>query len=125
MSLEQLRIPGLGFAAIVVLASGLWLARGAWPYGTGWVTIHKLVALAATVAVACLVYQANRATPFSTLELVVVLFAAASVVAAFASGGVVAASDNAPAWAFPIHRIVPYVAVALSGASTYFALVRG
>ncbi|HEY3316850.1 MAG TPA: hypothetical protein VGK50_00285 [Coriobacteriia bacterium] len=124
MSFEQLRIPGLVLAGVVVMTSGFWLTRAGRPYSIALTTVHKLAALVAIVVIAVMLYQANRVAPLSALELIVVGSAAASVVTAFASGGVVSASETAPLWTSWIHRTVPYLAVVLSAASGYFSLGR-
>ncbi len=44
----------------VVLGSGVVMTRAGRPYGTGMLTVHKLVDLAVVVAVSVATYQANR-----------------------------------------------------------------
>jgi hypothetical protein len=125
MSLDQLRVPALVVGAIVVLATGMWLTRAGWPYGTVLMTVHKLVALAAVVFIAVMLWQANRVAPLPVLQLTIAGLAAVAVVAAFASGAVVSASETAPAWVLWAHRTVPFLAAALSAASVWMVLGRG
>jgi hypothetical protein len=126
MSFEQLRVPGLALGAIVVVATGVWLTRAGRPYGTGLVTAHKLVALAAVIVIGVMLYQASRVAPLSGMEITVAALAAVAVLGAFASGAVAsAATATAPAWALWVHRTVPYLAVVASGASVWMMLGRG
>ncbi len=124
MSFEQLRIPGLVLAGVVVIASGFWLTRAGRPYPIALVTAHKAAALAAIVIIGMVVYQASRVTALPRQEVILVAVAAACVVATFASGAVVSATEAAPAWARWMHRTTPYLAVALSSGSAYFALTH-
>lgn len=105
-------VQSVGFlaGAVVVLASGVWLTRAGWPFGTGLLTVHKLVALAAAVALGVLVYRSSRSGGFEALDWAIVIAAGVLTIASFASGGVVSAVESPPSWALWTHRLVTWIA---------------
>jgi hypothetical protein len=124
MSASQVRILGLGVAAVVVFVSGFWLSRAGRPYGTALLTVHKLVDLGVLVAVGLMAYRASRVLAPSALEWVVVAFAVVAVIAAFASGAVASASDPVPKWALVLHKVAPWLAGGLTALVAYLTAVR-
>ena len=76
-------------AAVIVVATGLWLTRSGRPYSGALLNIHKLVALAAVVTIGVLAYRAHASSALGALELAVLGLTALLVIACFASGGVV------------------------------------
>jgi hypothetical protein len=121
---EDARAIGLVVAAVIVLASGIWLTRSGRPYGGLLLNVHKLVDLAAVVVIGIAVYQANRVAPLSPAELLVIGGAAILVIATFASGGVISGMQAPPVAVLWIHRIGSWVAAALAAASAYLVAVR-
>lgn len=99
-----LRTAGLLMAALVVVATGIRLAGSRWPFSALLLTVHKLVALVATVALGVFTYRAARATPLTGVELAIVVTTGLLAIASFASGGVISASAAAPGWAHRVHR---------------------
>jgi len=106
--------------AIAVLLGG-WLYRRGRPYGTAWLTLHKLAALAAAVLVAAamkdLYLQAR-------LSLVVIGVAAVSYLAAGISGGLLSTNRPPAAAVRLVHWAAPIVAVILTVVALYL-LVTG
>jgi hypothetical protein len=121
---NPLRFGLLTLAVVVVFATGFLLARAGRPYGTGLLTVHKLVDLAAVVFLAILIVSALRASPATTLEWVLVIAASITVLATFATGGVVSATDSAPSWVLVAHRALPWPLVLILGATAYRILSR-
>ena len=113
MDPARARLVVLAAAALIVVATGTWLSRAGRPYGTALLAAHKLLALAATVAVVMLVVQAGSAGVLGPLGIGVAAVTAALVIALFASGGVVSAAASPAAWAVLLHRFGPYPMVAL------------
>lgn len=109
--ISQLRIPGLLAAAAVVVATGLLLTRVGRPYSTLVLSIHKLVALAAVIAVGVLTYRAVTALGLGGAKLVFVGLAALLVIATFVSGGVLSGMPTPPEWATGLHRIASWLTV--------------
>lgn len=120
----QLRILGLIGAVVIVVITGLWLTRSGRPYSSALLNIHKLVALAAVIAIGVLAYRANAASALQVLELAVLGLAALLVIASFASGGVVSTMKAPPAWVSWVHRIAPYLTVVAAAAAMYIVARR-
>jgi hypothetical protein len=124
MSASQVRSFALVLSGTIVFGTGFWLSRGGRPYGTALLTIHKLVDLGVVVAIGLMVYRAGRVSAPSTLEWAVLALATAAVVAAFASGAVVSASETAPKWVAGLHKVAPWLAGVLAALVAYAAAVR-
>jgi len=112
----------LGLAAVIVIATGIWLTRAGRPYGTALLTLHKLVDLAVVVLVGVSVYQAQGAVPFPGTSWAVASVAAVCVVAGFATGGIVSANANAPSWVARAHAVAAWIAAGFL-AGTYYLVV--
>lgn len=107
-----MRIAGLVVAALITIASGLWLTRAGRPYGAGLVAVHKLADLAALVLVGWMVVVAHRAAMMHTLEWTVVVAAATLAVVALLTGGALSATESTPAWVRWAHRVTAWGAAA-------------
>ena len=124
MSAIQLRAIGLILCAVVVFGTGGWLTSAGRPYGVALQTVHKLVALAAVIIIAVTVYEPMRIGAVSTGESIVIWVAGLLVIASFASGAVVSASDSAPFWVLRLHRVVPWFAGVLAAVGVYITAGR-
>lgn len=113
------RIVLLVVAAVVVLATGLMLTRAGRPYRTLALNVHKLVDLAAVVVIVAQVAAAVRGPGLATIDWVLVVSAAILVVATFATGGVVSASDSAAHRLVVAHRLLPWPLLAVLVATVY------
>lgn len=118
----ELWIPGLAIATAVVFGSGIALTRAGRPYGTALLNVHKLVDLAAVVAVAVIVYRAARAGSLSGGEWAVVAATGALFVALFATGAVASAATKPPTWVMRAHRIAPLFGLALAASTVALTL---
>lgn len=114
-----LRFGALALAAVIVFASGFWLARAGRPYVTPLLTVHKLVSLAGIVFVGVLVFQAARNGAYTQLDWFIVVAVLVAAVAVFATGGVASAISDTPVWVLVVHRVVPWPLVALVGLTAY------
>jgi len=118
-------VAGLVFVVAVVFGTGSALTRSGRPFGTVLLTIHKLVAHAAVVAVGVLAYQQGRVAPFSALEWSATAVAGLLYVVSFASGVAVSAKHDAPAWVVRAHRIGSWLAGVAVTAVVYLLATRG
>jgi hypothetical protein len=123
MNASVLRAAGLLLAAIVVFASGFMLTRGGRPHGTGLLTVHKLVALAAVVVIGAGVVQYGRSGALTPVAIAVAAAAAVCVVAAFASGGILSAKATPPSIVARLHAVVPWLTAVASAATVYMTTV--
>jgi len=107
-------VVALAGAALVVSVTGVVLTRRGRPFGTGPLTVHKLVALAAMVYYGPLAYRAGRSSGLDGFEGAVLAAGVAVLLVAFASGGAVSAMKEPPAWIVWSHRIGSWAAIAVS-----------
>jgi hypothetical protein len=103
-------IGGLG----LIVLTGFFLARFAAPYGTTLLTIHKLAAVATIVFVVVRARQVHTTTGLGTVAWTVLVTGAVAFLAMIGTGGALSAMDDPPAAVATVHKIVPYVAVALT-----------
>lgn len=119
MNTTQLRLAGAGAFFLVILLSGLWLLRTGKPYGVLVSTIHKLVALAAGISLAVIIFQINRAAGLSATEWIVTVVTGVVFLTAGISGGL-AMTDISAAGAFlTVHRVTLSLAVVASAVTMY------
>lgn len=106
--------PLLLAALVVVGATGLLLAGAEHPFSRGWLSVHKLVDLGVLIGVGVLVARAAGVAPLSRVALTAVGAVAVLQLVTLVSGGVVAAVEPAPRWARWTHRVVSWIAMALT-----------
>ena len=119
MSSSLLQTLGLVLAAVVVFGSGVLLTRSGKPYGSALLNLHKLIDLAAIVVVGVKVYQAAQADGLPALEWGITALTAALFVALLASGGVASGAQAPPKWVLWVHRVAPWIVLALAAATVY------
>lgn len=103
-------IGGLG----VIALTGFFLARFAAPYGTTLLTIHKVAAVAIIVLVTLRARQVHAASGLSTITWAVLVTGAIAFLTMIGTGGALSAMVDPPVAVANVHRIVPYVAAALT-----------
>ena len=115
---------GLAAAAGVVCASGVVLTVRGRPYGAVLETIHKIVALAATVAVSVVAFRGQATVSPTAFGSVSAVATAVLLVVAFASGGFVSAREDVPAWLLWVHRALSWLSVLAAVSIVGIALGR-
>jgi hypothetical protein len=123
MNTTQLRLAGAGAFFLVILLSGLWLLRTGKPYSGLVSTIHKLVALAAGISLAVIIFQINRAAGLSATEWIVTVVTGVVFLAAGISGGLAMTDIPMAGALLTVHRVTLSLAVLGSAATLY--LLRG
>ena len=118
---EPIAVIGLLAAGVVVFASGFVLHRAGSPYGSALLNLHKLVDLAAVVALAVMAYRANSASPLPPSVWAVVGVTGALVVALFATGAIASAAKSPARWVLRVHQLAPWLALVLAAAAVYLA----
>lgn len=103
-------------AVLVVTVTGVVLTRLARPYGTGALTVHKLVAFAATVYLGVLTYRESNSGALDEPEVIVLAGALVACLTAIASGGAVSAMRKPAGWIVWSHRVASWAAVVGSAA---------
>jgi len=123
MNMTQTRFVYAGLFFLVILLSGLWMLRTGKPYSVLVSTIHKLVALAAGISLAVIIFQINRAAGLSATDWIVSVATGVVFLTAGITGGL-AMTDIPTAPTFlTVHRVALSLAVLASAATLY--LLRG
>ena len=102
---------------VLVFVLGFVLQRRGRPHHVLLLTAHKLLALAALILMAITVIRINRATPLNTVALVAAVATAVFFVVAIISGGLVSTDKPAPPIALLVHRVTPFMTVAVAAAT--------
>jgi hypothetical protein len=110
LSSNPVMIGGLG----LILVTGFFLARTTPPYGTALLTVHKLIAVGVVVFVALRARQVHTASGLGAIAWTVLVTGAVAFLTMIGTGGALSAMDNPPSAVAAIHKIVPYLAVALT-----------
>lgn len=115
--LSRLLNPTLGFLVTVVF--GFWLSRLGKPYNGLLFNVHKLIALATVILVGMAVYQALKVMDVSALIFLLLVIAALSVIALFASGALMSAGKGEYRVMKLAHNISPFILVIAMGTTVY------
>ena len=122
MNPTKLILPAVLF--ILVIASGFWVAKSGKPYNTGIFTVHKLIALAAVVLSVIAIVNLLKISPTQTLTIILLVIAGLSVIALFASGGLMSALKSPGSiWLF-IHRLAPFLLAGSASAAIIMMLKK-
>ena len=122
MTSGVLRVVGMIVGLGLVLGTGYGLSRAGRPYGALLLNAHKLVGLAMLVFIVWRSIALHRAAALASGLWIVASLAALALVVLLGTGGVLSAAASPPAVVRWLHKVVPYVAVVLSGVWIY--LVR-
>ena len=101
----------LACAAIVVCATGVVLTVRRRPYGLVLQNVHKLVALAAVIAVSFIAYRGGMGARLDASAAVSAVSAAVLLLVAFVSGGVVSGRTDPPEWVMWVHRASSWLSI--------------
>lgn len=108
---------------LVIIASGFWVAKTGKPYNTGILTLHKLASLAAVVLTIIFLTKLLKVSPAQVTIILLIIVAGLSVIALFASGGLLSGlKDPAKIWLI-IHQISPFL-LAGSAVTAILLLLR-
>ena len=119
---SQIIVPGVLF--LCSLITGIWLSHSGKPLNTGIFTIHKLIALAATIITARAIYQLNKVAPMGALEIGAVAVTALLVVSLFVSGAWLSLGKTVNAVILLVHQVAPPLTV-IASVATIYLLARG
>ena len=104
----------LATAIVVVAASGVALTRSGRPFSAVALNVHKLVDLGVLVGVGTIVVRDSRVAPLSQVALTAVALVAGVQLLVLVTGGIVAALTSPPRWVTWAHRLVSWVALAVT-----------
>ena len=105
---------------LITLASGFWLSRSGKPYSTGIMTLHKLLALAASIFAGISVFNGFKIAPAQTLTVRPDHFGRHEVYSHYSLPGAAMSIEktNHSIWLI-LHRIAPFL---LAGSVGRFVL---
>ena len=109
--------PTLGF--LVTLAFGFWLSRLGKPYNGLLFNVHKLIALATVILAGLAVYQVLKGADVATMIILLLVLAALSVIALFASGALMSAGKGEYSVMKLVHNISPFILLIAVGTTVY------
>jgi len=118
----QLKIIGVSLVFLLIFLSGFWLSRNGSPYGTGLLTVHKLISLAVFVFLIVTMVQVNKATGLSGLEWVLGNITAVFFIGTILAGGLLSTDLELPTAVLTIHHITPYLVILLTITTLYLLL---
>jgi hypothetical protein len=122
MSTTQARVAGVGLCFLLIVLSGLWLARFEKPYPTLLFTIHKLVGLAAGAFLGLIVYQTHQVVPLGAVEIAATAVTVLFFVGTVAAGGMLSIDQPMPPLVQTLHQVIPALTVLSSGGTLYLLL---
>lgn len=112
-------LPGVIF--LLTSGSGIWLSNSGKPLNTAVFTVHKLIALGCVVYSVIQLFQIFKIVDIQTLFIVLMIIAALSVLALFASGALMSIGKVDYNTLLTIHKIAPFL-LAISMAVLVFLL---
>jgi hypothetical protein len=111
-----------GILFLLTLVFGFWLSKAGKPYNGLLFNLHKLIALGAVVIVVVQLSKMLKTADSLALLIVLLVVAALSVVAIFASGALLSLSKLDYALTLTIHRIAPVVLTIAVGLMVYLLI---
>ena len=115
--ITPLRIAGATLFFLFIILSGLWLSKSGRPFSTGILTIHKLISIGAVVFLAITIYQINKTSRLSTIDLVAAVVNGVFFLTTIITGGLVSALKTTPTAIIRVHQITPWLTTLSTAAS--------
>jgi lipopolysaccharide export LptBFGC system permease protein LptF len=119
MGTDLSQFVGAGLFFVAIFLSGYWLSRSGKPYNVLVLTIHKMIAVAASVLLAVIMIQSNRRANLSTIELVAGVIAGLSFLSLVVTGGLLSSEGQIPAVVSRVHKIASYLTLISIAVSLY------
>ena len=104
----MLRTVIISTAILVIIYTGVLLAKSEFPFNTILLTIHKLVSLAIVVTI---VFSAYKSTSLEGTTFVFMVLAVFFYLVSIITGGVVSAVQSPPDFVVWFHRIGAWIAI--------------
>jgi len=124
MSLTS-RITGIGLLFLLMILSGVWLARTGKPYSPVLFNVHKILSLAAVVLAGIQAYFLFRQAHSRSLEMILLILAGVLFIVLLITGGLLNEDLEFYHLVRTVHRITPVLAVALTAVVFYLLLRKG
>lgn len=120
----RLRIVFTGLCLLFVFLSGYWLRHTGKPYSAIFFNIHKLIALAAIVFLAMIIFKVHQVSPLSGISIVFISITTLFFIVTIVTGGLLSVAGKMPILILKLHQIFPYLTVISVVATIYFLLTR-
>jgi len=117
-----LKIAGITVLFVLIIVSGIWLAKAGKPYDATQFNIHKILSLVAVVLTGVIAYGLYKAAGNPQLVLVLMIIAALLFLILLVSGGLMNTDTTAHQLLQLVHRISSGLAVILSVLVFYLLL---
>jgi len=114
------KIISSGALFLLVIASGIWLSNIGRPYNALIFNVHKLIALAAVIYIAVIVYGQLRNVEMKALLIALAVGAIIAVLMLFISGALMSLGIGSHKAVWLIHTLAAVIAALILGASLYF-----
>jgi hypothetical protein len=121
---SESRIVAVGLVFLLTLISGVWLSSTGRPLSVPLFTVHKLIALAATVLIALTVYNLRGGVDGRILVWIALAVTALLLVSLFATGALLSADKPVAGALLTLHRVAP-ILTPVAAAATIYLLVSG
>ena len=117
-----LKIAGITVLFVLMIVSGIWLAKAGKPYDATQFNIHKILSLVAVVLTGVIAYSLYKAAGNPQLVLVLMIITALLFLILLVSGGLMNTDTTAHQLLQLVHRISSGLAVILSVLVFYLLL---
>ena len=124
MTITPLRIAGAVLFFLFIILSGFWLSWSGRPFNSGILTIHKLISIGAVVFLGITIYQINKSSSLSTIDIIAVVVTGVFFLITIITGGLVSALKTTPTAILRLHQTTPWLTT-LSTAVTLILLRAG
>jgi hypothetical protein len=112
----------IGLIFIFIFLTGFWVRSDGKPYSSIILTIHKLISLAAGVALGIALFRLNQAAGLSSQVLTVVLVSGVLFVITVLSGGIWSIEKEIPMVVLRLHRVSPFLTALSTGVMLYLVI---
>jgi hypothetical protein len=102
----SLKLAGIGFLFLLIIISGIWLAKTGKPYQPALFNVHKLISLAAIALTGVVLYNILKTTQGSSVVFILLMIAVLFLLALIVTGGMLNLEKPYYHILRTIHRIV-------------------
>jgi len=119
-----LKISGIAILFILMIFSGIWVAKSGKPYDSTWFNIHKIVSLIAVVLAGIQAYSLYKAGAHPQVVFVLMIITALLFLILLVSGGIMNTDISVHQLLQLVHRISSGAAIILS-VLVFYMLLKG
>ena len=109
MNNNQVQNVSMALLFVIIFLSGYWLSRERKPYSMLLLTIHKLIAVGAFVALIITTVRANRAGELRAASISAGIVTGVFFLSLIATGGLLSSEVETPAFVSTVHHLAPYL----------------